>query len=433
MPQYLALSNIQVQQIPTDKYPDRNLLLVFSFLHKYEGESSWANLTQTLCLTLPKNVKVRAFKITGNYFSGVPDIKSSYVQLGNVEGENSNIGGFDKSPTFLRGDLIKFNVGYRAMVNGGETTYMTGQKDIPDQFNGVISRVQAKFPFVIECEDYMWLLKQMPTPAKQWGGKSLQEIVGSVLSDSQSLPIIKRYKGYVDLKVSDFSKTDLKFNVNNFITTRGSLAALLTRIKSEYRVDSYFRGQELRIGYLHYVPEDTVKHTFTFQKNILDDDKLKWQRKDDTVLSMIVKSNYLKEGQGTTKDGHTKTVHACKEILIYNDTGTFTYVEKEKGKEFPTNYLKDIGERYTFNVFDAITDPKKLFDLGVAQLKKYYYDGFKGSFTTFGIPYVKHGDTVEIINRKLPEQNGLYKVKAVKYWGGYDDGFRQTITLDYKI
>lgn len=431
--EYQVLSNIQVQQIPTDQYPDRNLLLVFAFLQKYEGNSSWADLTQTFSLVLPKNVRIKAYRITGVPFSVAPGVQTSYVQLGNINGENSNLGGFDAPPVFLRGDLIKINTGYRAQVNGNETTYMTGEKGVPDRFKGYISLVSPKLPFTLECEDNMWLLKQMPTPAKNWGNITLQKIVSTVITDSQALPLITRYKGYVDLKVSDFSSTDLKFNVNNFTTTRGSLASLLARIKSEYRVDSYFRGDGLRIGYLHYVPEDTVKHTFTFQKNILDNDKLKWQRKDDTVLSMIVRSNYLTEAEGSTLDGQAKTKHACTEILIYNQAGQFTYVTKVKGQDFPTKYLSDIGERFTFNIFDAIKDPKTLFQIGVEQLKKYYYDGFKGSFTTFGIPYVKHGDTVQLVNKLLPEQTGLYKVKAVKNTGSYDDGLRQEITLDYKI
>ena len=434
--EYLVLSNIQVQQIPSDKFPDRNLLLVFSFLNKYEGSSSWADLTQTMCITLPKNVTIKGYKTTSNGIGRIPTVSSSFehIRLSNITGQNSNIGGFDQSPTFMRGDLIKFNVGYRAILqDAGETTYMTGQNGLPDLFKGYISAVSPKLPFTLECEDNMWLLKQMPTPAKNWGNISLQDIVSQVIADSQDLPIITRYNGYVNLSVSDFSKTDLKFNVRNFTTTRGSLASMLARIKSEYRVDSYFRGDELRIGYLHYLPDDTVNHTFTFQKNILDNDSLVWQRKDDAVLSMIVRSNYLIDATGTALDGAGKTKHASTEILIYNQAGQFTYITKKKGEDFPTKYLNDIGERFTFNIYDAITDPAKLFQIGVPQLQKYYYDGFKGTFTTFAIPYVKHGDTVALVNKILPEQSGNYKVKAVKYFGSFDDGFRQQITIDYKI
>ena len=424
MATYQLSSNILIQQIPSDKYPDRNLLIEFSFLNKYEGSSTWADLTQTMCITLPKKIVTRARKEGGIPF---------FFQI-NAENTNSgNLGGFDSAPAFMRGDLIKFNIGYSCIINNNQVAITTGDGISPELFAGVISRVAPNFPFTIECEDYMWLLKQMPTPAKNWGNVTLQKIVKDVMDSSASLPIITRYKNFINLTVSDFSTTDLKFNVNNFTTTRGSLAAMLARIKSEYRVDSYFRGQELRIGYLHYVADDSVNHTFTFQQNILDDNNLEWQRRDDAVLSMIVRSNYLVAEGGTTSDGITKTTHKSTEILIYNNAGVFTYITKEKGKDFPTKYLNDIGERFTMNIFDAITDPAKLFEIGRPQLSKYYYNGFKGSFTTFGFPYVKHGDTVQLVNNMLPELTGFYKVKAVKYFGGVDSGYKQTITLDYKI
>lgn len=431
--QYIVLSNIQVQQVPNDAYKDRNLLLEFSFIHKYEAYSTWQDLTQILGIVLPKRVVIKGWKTSRSFVKENPDLYQK-IRLGNQTGQNSNLGGFDSTPTFMRGDMIRFNVGYRGVVNGKQVTYMTGQDGIPDLFFGFISGVDPRLPFSLQCEDYMWLCKQIPTPAKQWETNNLQTIVSDILKEGKDLPLVKRYGDfYSNMVVSDFSKTDLKFNVRNFTTTRGSLAMLLSRLKTEYRVDSYFRGRELRIGYLHYTQEDDVNHEFTFQKNILDNDRLMWMRKDDAVLSMIVKSNYLRTSSGTTLDGATKTKHESTEILIYNNAGVFTYIKKEKGKDYPSKALDAIGERFTMNIFDAIDDPKKLFEIGKPQLEKYYYDGFRGSFSTFGIPYVKHGDTVKIVNPALPEQDGRYKVKAVSYYGGYDDGLRQEIFLDYKI
>ena len=143
---YQVLSNIQIQQIPTDEFPNRNKLLVFSFFNSYDGTSTWDNLTQTMQIVLPKKVKVKAYKITGSPFSVVPDIRSSYIELSGGTGSNSNLGGFDTEPTLLRGDMIKMNVGYRAVVNGVETDYWTGQKGVPDLFNGFISSVEPRLP-----------------------------------------------------------------------------------------------------------------------------------------------------------------------------------------------------------------------------------------------------------------------------------------------
>ena len=56
----------------------------------------------------------------------------------------------------------------------------------------------------------------------------------------------------------------------------------------------------------------------------------------------------------------------------------------------------------------------------------------KGKFKTFGLPFVKHGDYVDIIDPVLPERNGRYVVKGVGYEGGIN-GLRQEIELDYLI
>ena len=70
--------------------------------------------------------------------------------------------------------------------------------------------------------------------------------------------------------------------------------------------------------------------------------------------------------------------------------------------------------------------------LATIELKKYYYTGFRGHFTTLGIPFVKMGDNAVIVDSVLPERNGTYKIKSVEYTGGVE-GLRQKIELDYKI
>jgi hypothetical protein len=42
------------------------------------------------------------------------------------------------------------------------------------------------------------------------------------------------------------------------------------------------------------------------------------------------------------------------------------------------------------------------------------------------------GDNVTLVDNILPERNGTYKLKAVKYTGGMS-GLRQEISLDSKI
>ena len=74
----------------------------------------------------------------------------------------------------------------------------------------------------------------------------------------------------------------------------------------------------------------------------------------------------------------------------------------------------------------------ELISLATQELKKYYYSGFKGKFITFGIPFVKTGDNIKIIDPVLKERNGTYKCKSVNYTCGMN-GIRQEIQLDYLV
>ena len=107
---------------------------------------------------------------------------------------------------------------------------------------------------------------------------------------------------------------------------------------------------------------------------------------------------------------------------------TPTVLVKQKGVDYPANTG---GERRTL-FFPGATSIQQLADLAADELRKYYYTGFKGKFTTFGLPFVRMGDNVNIIDNILPERNGLYKVKSVAYSGGVN-GLRQVVELDYKI
>lgn len=82
--------------------------------------------------------------------------------------------------------------------------------------------------------------------------------------------------------------------------------------------------------------------------------------------------------------------------------------------------------------FKGATSTEELARLATNELKKYYYTGLKGKFTAFGLPFVQHGHLVDIIDPDLPEKNGRYMVKGVRYSGGIG-GLRQEIEIDYLV
>jgi len=89
------------------------------------------------------------------------------------------------------------------------------------------------------------------------------------------------------------------------------------------------------------------------------------------------------------------------------------------------------GERRKL-FYPNITDAAKLAKAGANELAKYYYDGFKGKFTTFAIPAIKLGDYIYLRDNILPDRSGYYLVKSVERSGGIAGG-RQVIELAYKL
>lgn len=398
---FRVITNITFQQQPTDAFPGRNRVLIYNLAHKYNTESTWKNLTDTGEIVLPRNVYIK-------------DKTGRRLTLG---GTNINLGGFEATePIFLRGDKVTIQWGYVYQDQRGNEVSPT-----VTIFEGYISQVTSKKPFVLQIENNMWKLKQVQAS----GGK------GGYFADS---------KYSVEGMLREMIKNaGLPFTVNpttstsigNFLVQQETIAEVLARLRRDFNLEAYFRGNELRIGSFPYLPADVAQPVpkFRFQYNIIEDD-LEYQRKDDIVLSAVA-SNTIEEFTGnTTRDGRKKTRKKRLEVLVTFSKGSDkpTIYEVERGKEPPPNVG---GERRSFKFLTAKTH-KELAALAVEQLKKYYYTGMRGTFKTFGLPYVKHGDHVDLIDPLLPERNGRYMVKGVKYEGGID-GLRQTIELDYLV
>ncbi len=385
---------INIEQNATADFPDRKKNLFFDFVHQFEATDTWADFTNEAKITLPQNL----------FVSDETGRPQSIV----------NIGGFsDSTPYFLKGDRVTISYGYRYYDAQGNQI-----DDISECFRGYVSKVESKKPFVLHCEDNMWKLKQIQAPTKLF--KASEYTVEKMLQELLS---------GTPFTVNVLTAT----SVGDFRTEGETVMQVLERLRKEYHFEAYFRGDELRVGALVYVEQDAVdaeqaqKKVFRFQHNIIEDN-LQYTRLDDLKLSAVAYSVNAKELEGTTRDGQTRTKQERLEVLVYNNGTALVGVQKQKGQSYPT---QKEGERRTF-FFWNVSDPAKLIDLAKDKLKLYYYKGFRGSFTTFAIPFVRQGDNVYLVDPVLPERSGYYKVKAVKYTGGVD-GHRQEVTLDYLI
>lgn len=394
---YIVVTNITFTQQPTVDFPNRKAVLNYDFVTEYEADDCWVNLTNKAKIIIPKSVYVR-------------DGAGKLVPL---TGPNVNIGGFSTNvPLFLKGDKVTIEGGYRYFDKLGNEKTTTSIL-----FTGYISQVTSKKPIVLECEDNMWKLKQIVAPNKAYPATAtLEDILNDLLKDTE-------------FTVNALTKTTF----GSFRTQNETVCEVLARLRKDYHFESYFRGNELRSGAIVYLESDAIssgRKIFKFQENIISDE-LEYRRKDDVMLSAIAYSINRNELASTTTDGKRKTRRQRLEVLVTQQGDKFVSKVKLPGEraEFAPNTA---GERRTL-YFWNISSPTELIELATSELKKYYYTGFKGKFTTFGIPYVRMGDNVDIIDSVLPERNGRYKVKSVKYQGGFSVGMRQTIELDYLI
>ena len=387
--------------------PPRNKVITFDFVNKLSCSDSWRDFTNQGEIVVPKNLYIR-------------DQNGKLVKLSDV---NSNIGGFGSVPLLMRGDRITMDYAYKYYSSklGKEVTEGT-QNGNSHLFNGFISEVTSKKPVTFKCEDLMWKLKQTPAPIRTFKETDPLEYI---LTE-----ILKPYNN--DSKNTDKIRiiTTTKTTFGAFRTGNETVAEVLSRLRKQYHFESYLSNGVLICGISIYSQIKPVTHKFTFQENIISDE-LEYKRKEDIVLSILASNKVEEETGKTTKDGQAKTKCVRLEVLLTLQNGSDTPVvfKKNKDEKYPENTG---GERMTMQYPGAKT-LQQLIDMATVEIKKYYYSGFRGKFTTFGIPVVKMGDNIQIVDPVLPERNGLYKCKGVDYEAGFGIGIRQTIQLDYLI
>lgn len=247
------------------------------------------------------------------------------------------------------------------------------------RFSGYITSINPKLPPEFACEDSMWQLKQVnvPTYTKTVG---LRQLLTDILPPSYS-----------------FVADDI--DLGKFRITRATIAEVLDYIRRRYGLSAYFRDNVLYVGFAYQLGRNTTVDTtslavFDFQKNIINSDNLSYLRDDDVSIQVTAVN------------------------VLPNNTRT----EIKVGDAFG-----DQRTLYFYNLSDATVR-----QLATEALEKLKYEGFRGSFTTFLQPWVKHGDAIKLVDNKIPDRNGVYLVRQVVTTFGMGGG-RQEITLDRKI
>lgn len=373
MTNLITQTRITIEQ-SNAKYSGRTKKFTFNFVNTLTIVSSWATLTDTLKLVFPKNI----------YFVDERGKK--------VNWEGKNIIADKQDPLILRGDKITVSLGYIYQKEGSPVLQMNSE------FTGYITKVVNRSPLQIEAEDNMYMLKQIKAPNKVFPSASydLQKIMTELLKDTP-------FK-----VVSSTADNTVSTSIGSFRTHNETVAQVLERLRRDYHIESYFRGDELRCSGIVYYPQDCIKHTFKFQENIISD-QLEYRRKDDVRIGVKAYS-----------------IHG-EEQSEYNVYGHKNY----KQKRLETTVGDMDGEIRTLYFLDVPT-VEQLKVKAQEKLNRLYYEGFHGSFTTFGLPSVKHGDATVLIDTMIPERQGTYLIKQVEKTMSKNNGFKQTITIDIR-
>lgn len=394
----------------------RDEIFTFDACHSFEISSTWQSLSDTAVVEFPKNIYVRDANNSQILWgeSATPGKTRGYVSAGGFG--NAQV---SKTPLFMRGDEIYINAGYSYISNVNSDGTLQYANSSNTLFHGFISSVESKSSLRIHCEDYMWLLKQTTMPNKTYTAPNND--ISHVLSD-----IVNASNQVHDDYLITYNTAGFTLSVDNLQTGSETAAGVLNKLKKFLpSMAFYFRNGELRGGGIVYYSGDqasigigpdgkAIYNTFNFQKNIISDE-LHYSMQADVKVAANCYSVNSMQGGSKNKMGGMQYFTSRVQTTVGLAPGT-----NANAYEYYNFYFKDV------------TDAGDLTTKGQTYLNRYQYDGYRGSFTTFGLPFIEHGNIITLTDSLMPERNGNYIVKGVNYSYGTNSGLRQNIDLHFR-
>ena len=324
---------------------------IFDYVTNLVIESSWDTFTDTATITLP-NKFIRDSKVI---FAGTNNL-------------------------FNRGDVVEINIGYFP--------------NLQRRFTGFMSQIHPERPLVLECEDSMWLLKQVNLVSKQFINTTIKTVIEYATAGLENITIEYDDK---DANIGSF-EVDNKGFVN--------AVTVFEVLKKNFGYNIYFQDNILQVRILNSILSlDKPAHVMDTEFNIIEDN-LTFQRDDD--VGMVVRF------ESKQKDNSVITLFGFK----------------ENGKTVISTKPKQGGIVNSWKVPEL--SEKLIRELITKNIDKYIWEGFTGGFTTFLEPTIEHSDRIDLIDPRLPEKNGRYLIKSVVTTFGIDGG-RQIVELRNKV
>jgi hypothetical protein len=257
---------------------------------------------------------------------------------------------------------------------GNEVHVQSGYNaNLQTLFRGYITQIGAGIPLQIKCEDAMWLLKKVQVD-KTWKKATLAQLIKDIAPAGMAVKCDNRVLG-------------------NMRYSKVTAAQVLKDLQENHSVYSYVRNGTLHCGFAYDAQNlsGNADGSFHFEKNILENN-LEYKTKDQLAVRIDCISKY------------------------------------SNGKDVKYSYPSDNyeGEVHTLHSYEKPV--AELKQDAKVMYERLVYEGFTGSFTTYGHPIIDHGAKVELQSDMYPDRNGWYRVDKVVYRLGLE-GIKQIITV----
>ena len=245
-------------------------------------------------------------------------------------------------------------------------------EDLILEFSGYITQVSADYPITIKLEDEMWRLKQIPVNFSSKNEK-LKSFVQKYVTDYPILIDAEVPLGAVNIK----NKT---------------LGEVFKKFQEDLSLYAFIRNGKLVVAKPYSDVTDEIP-VFDLERNCVSND-LNYLSKEERTVKVVAES-------------------------VQNFAKTKKKLKFELGDPDPKTTINKTLSVTTLN--DLQAEVRRIYDL-------YKKEGFDGSFTTFGIPSVQHGQKVKITSSLYNDREGVYYIDSIKKKFSRD-GYRQEIEL----
>lgn len=247
------------------------------------------------------------------------------------------------------------------------------------RFKGYLKSIKPNYPIEITVEDEMYKWKRTKVSPKAFRGGSIAQIF--------------QYLGIDNYKIlGDGSMTIGDYFIDQ---EQNTVAKVLEKLKEVTKFPIFMRKGVLHIGDKYDPnPKNRTRHIYTVGKNIIEHD-LEYRMKEDNPMQVTVIST-LSNGK-------------VNKVTIGDDGKDVSKIEFKA----PTN----------------IKDDNLLKKIGLQELNKKNYTGWRGKLKVFGEPIVSHGDIVELDDIDHGLIKGSYFVDQVDISASISEAYIQEIEL----